>query len=109
MNARDRRDEIVQFVMMKKQTTIKEISKEFDVSIRTVKYDIMYLSQRHPIYTVQGHYGGVLWLGERVQYENLLTKTQQNTLLEIYEESSGRRKLILAQILRKFAVGSWGG
>lgn len=108
MNAKDRRDEIVQFVKLKQQTTIKEISDEFDVSIRTVKYDIVYLSQRHPIYTVPGHFGGVRWLGERIQHEKLLTELQEKTLLEIYQESCGRRKLILAQILRKFGADTLG-
>ncbi len=59
MGAMNRRMEIIDFLMIKRATTTKELAHEFGVSVRTIGYDIQHLTRSFPIYTKQGEHGGV--------------------------------------------------
>lgn len=57
-NATERRQLILEFLSDRRQTTINELATEFDVSPRTIRYDIDILTCSAPIETVTGRYGG---------------------------------------------------
>ena len=59
MNASERRMAILETLCERRHESIDNLAFEFEVSIRTIKYDIEALSLSYPIYTTQGNGGGV--------------------------------------------------
>ena len=58
-SALDRRQLILEALSDRRYETVQNLAEEFNVSIRTIKYDIEQLSCSAPIYTVQGNGGGI--------------------------------------------------
>ena len=58
-SANDRRQMILEALSDRRYETVANLASEFNVSIRTIKYDIEILGCSVPIYTVQGNGGGV--------------------------------------------------
>jgi len=104
MNAEERRKGIISFVSTRKHCTTSELAREFDVSTRTIKRDVIALSFLFPIYTKAGLAGGVYWNGGNNPRQGLLSLLQMQTLLEIYRESHGDRRRIIKGILYEFGA-----
>lgn len=58
MNHIERRAEILQLLHRRRSETVANLAERFNVSVRTIKYDIEELMLSHPIETVRGRYGG---------------------------------------------------
>ena len=102
MDAAHRRMEILHTLCYRKFATARELSEEFQVSIRTIQNDILELSLDYPIYTKQGGSGGIFMSEHYKSYINTLTQEELHILCEMYAESVGRRKEILCRIIRKY-------
>ena len=102
MNAAHRRTEIINQLIVKRHITAGELAREFDVSIRTIQYDIQALSPVYPIYTKQGENGGIFIRDDYQPYTNTLTADEINLLQEIYGQSNNLHKEILFGILKKY-------
>ncbi|MBQ8331866.1 MAG: HTH domain-containing protein [Clostridia bacterium] len=59
MDAVERRERIIRILMLRGQTSVKELAEQTEVSERTILRDVNFLSQSVPITTVSGRYGGV--------------------------------------------------
>lgn len=59
MTMSERRRAIVLALYRRKKETLGNFAFEFGVSKRTIKTDIMCLSVKEPVYTVQGRGGGI--------------------------------------------------
>lgn len=59
MDANERRMCIVEALSKRRRDTIDNLAFEFNVSRRTIRYDIEILSCSYPIYTTKGTGGGV--------------------------------------------------
>ena len=59
MNVNDRRERLIRILMLHGKRTVKELSEELGVSVRTIMRDIDILSTSKPLYTVSGRNGGV--------------------------------------------------
>jgi predicted DNA-binding transcriptional regulator YafY len=98
----ERRIRILNFLMVQKQTTIRELKEEFQVSKNTIVRDIEFISCIAPIYTKQGNGGGIYILPEYRSYKNYLTDDEENFLYSLISKISNEDKRILCGIITKF-------
>ena len=98
----ERRIRILNFLMLQKQTTIRELKEEFQVSKNTIVRDIEFISCIAPIYTKQGNGGGIYILPEYRSYKNYLTDDEENFLYSLISKISNKEKRILCGIITKF-------
>lgn len=102
MNTADRRMEIINILVVRRQTTARELAEEFGVTTRTIRNDIQALSLGFPIYTQQGGAGGI-FMGENYKpYINTLSSEELKTLRELCRQAEGVQKKILIQIIHKY-------
>lgn len=100
----ERRAEIIRVLESGKHETMSNFAFHFDVSTRTIGYDIDFLSAYHPIETVRGKGGCVkLMDGQRI-YKNVLSEEQQETLIEIIPLLNSRQAGVIKGLL--VALGS---
>ena len=59
MTADERRGVILDIICARRYETIDNLAFELDASRRTIQRDVLHLSLRFPIYTMQGKGGGV--------------------------------------------------
>ncbi|NLB69096.1 MAG: HTH domain-containing protein [Lentisphaerae bacterium] len=74
MSANERRAEIVKILEGRRSEQVKNLAFQLDVSVRTIKNDILVLTAEHPIETVRGN-GGCVRLNQNCHtYQNQLTQ-----------------------------------
>lgn len=77
----ERRQQVLEFVVAKRHTYLKDICNEFNISFSTARRDIQILSCSYPIYTIQGGDGGIFTVpGYRLGMKYLTD--EQSALLE---------------------------
>ncbi len=59
METTERRIELLKVLCRRRHDTIENLAFNFNVSTRTIRRDIEYLSRSYPLYTQAGRYGGV--------------------------------------------------
>ena len=64
MNHVERRQQILQVLYRQRSETVANLARMFNVSVRTIKYDIEELTLSHPLETVRGRYGGGIRLSD---------------------------------------------
>lgn len=99
----ERRTRIIDFLVMRKHSTYLELAVEFNVSVNTIGRDIDYLSAIAPIYTKQGNNGGVYIRPDYRSYAHYLTNREEDCLCRLMNKSNNEDKLILCEIITKFA------
>ena len=102
-NTIERRFQILMFLCRHKHETLDNLACEFNVSKRTIRYDIEVLSCFYPIYAVTGTYGGIYIADGFRLGMKYLTDKQYTVLKEISEELSGEKKVVVLEILKTFA------
>lgn len=55
----ERRVAILEFLCVRRTSSLSELANEFNVSERTIKTDLQVLTCSYPVYTTQGRGGGV--------------------------------------------------
>ena len=58
MNPYERREKLLEVLSQRRYDTCANLAREFDVSLRTIRYDIEILMCSYPIETFRGRYGG---------------------------------------------------
>lgn len=102
MKANERRMLILETLCARRQDTMQNLAFEFDVSIRTICYDIAQLSLSYPIYTLSGHSGGV-YISEDYYLGKRYLNNEQQTLLErLVSEVDEKDAKVLKGILERF-------
>ena len=102
LNVSERRTRILEYLLLNKQTTRKELSEMFGVCINTIVNDIEIISSIAPIYTKQGNGGGIYILPEYRSYKNYLTDSEENFLYDLIQKVDNDGKRILCGIITKF-------
>lgn len=102
MSTLDRRNEIVNILIVRRYITAKELAEELSVTVRTIQNDIQALSSGFPIYTKQGGGGGIFISQGYKPYSNTLTADELKVLIELYGMAEGLHKEVLYSILRKY-------
>lgn len=80
--ASERRTVILKLLCRRRHDTIENLAAETGVSARTVRRDIEILSLYEPIYTVQGRYGGGVYVTDTFSYYRMYMKDSELSVLK---------------------------
>ena len=99
----ERRQLVLEYLLDHRCTTLNTLCMEFDVSMSTMRRDILILSCSYPITTIQGGGGGIrIADGYRLGMKYMTSK--QTTLLEkLSEDLSGDDLVTMRSILKTFS------
>lgn len=100
----ERRQMILEVLCERRFERIDNLAAEFNVSRRTVRYDIEVLSYSYPIYTSKGTGGGIHIVDGFKLGMKYLTKEQADFLESILHNYSDKEKEILVEILNTFKM-----
>ena len=97
--------EMVYVLLEQKVVTAKQLSKQFNVSQRTIYRDIDTLSLAGiPIYTEKGKGGGIALLPEFVLNKSILSEKEQNEILSALKTLSSVESPETGQTLKKISA-----
>ena len=104
MTASERRDAILNTLLMRRHDTAENLAHEFGVSERTIRDDVLKLSCSYPIETRQGKYGGGIYMADWY-YQNMryLAPEQVDLLKRVAPTLQGEDLQILNSIITQFA------
>lgn len=102
-SALNRRQEILNILMIRRRDTIPNLAFEFNVSERTIKRDISILSHDHSIETKRGNGGGIRVAEGYYADRRYLNEEQENMLRKILPDLSSEDQIIMDEILKKFS------
>lgn len=103
MDAFTRRINILFILSRRRYETISTLAHECQVSFNTICHDISLLSMKFPIETRQGNGGGVYVVDDWYFGDKYLNPDQEQFLLSLLENHSGRELEILKSILSDFS------
>ena len=102
MNASERRMAILETLCERRHESIDNLAFEFEVSIRTIKYDIEALSLSYPIYTTQGNGGGVHVVDGFRMGRKYMSEEQVTLLEKLATKLTGADLKTMQEILKTF-------
>lgn len=103
MRATERRLAILEALCERRHENVENLANEFDVSIRTIKYDIEALILTYPVYTTQGNGGGVHVVDGYYIGRKYLKPSQEALLQKVKEFLVGEDCKTMEGILKTFA------
>ena len=104
MGAEERRAEIYELLLAKRQTTIDALSTQFGVNERTIRRDIEALALTRPIETVRGRYGGGVKIMDWYHPQRTrLCPEQMKLLRKLAPSLCGDDVAVLNSIIDQFA------
>ena len=83
MAADERRRKILEALSVRRYETCDNLAFEFGVSVRTIYNDLLHLSREYPIYTSQGHKGGIRMMDGYYVNRKSLTDKQTELLTRL--------------------------
>ena len=96
----ERRQLVLEYLLDQRHTTLDALCKEFEVSMSTMRRDILILSCSYPITTFQGGGGGIkIAEGYRLGMKYMTSK--QKALLEKLSESLSGEELVTMHSISK--------
>ena len=104
MSVNERRATIINMLCQRRHDTVANLAHEFNVSIRTIKYDIEMLTLSYPIYTIQGNGGGIYIQDGYYIGRKYLKPSQQDLLKKIAVTLQGDELETMQDILKTFAL-----
>ena len=104
MSVKERRQDIWMRLLERRKDTIQNLASEFNVSPRTIRYDIDALSLSYPIETVRGRYGGGVKLADWYHPSKKALSPEQMALLKkLAPTLEGDDLVIMNSIISQFA------
>ncbi len=104
MTANERRKEILEVLCLRRTEIINNLAFEFNVSRRTIRYDIETLSLDYPIYTSKGNGGGI-YVDENFRLNKPYLKDKQRELLErVLPTLTDEDAEVMKSILKTFGL-----
>ena len=104
MRATERRMAILEALCERRHDSVENLANEFNVSVRTIKYDIEALILSYPVYTTQGCGGGVHVVEGYYIGRKYLKPNQQELLEKLSATLSGEDAKTMREILKTFAL-----
>ena len=86
MGTAERRRAIMKHLCLCRHTTTSALAEEFSVSERTIRRDIEALSEREPIYTQPGRYGGGVYIIENYYLNYIYFSDDESEVLRLLLE-----------------------
>ena len=81
----DRLIGILSVLLQQEMTTAPELAERFHCSIRTVMNDVNFLTDKYPIYTVQGNGGGIRVMEGRELHRRNLKRGEEDALRKVLD------------------------
>lgn len=106
-SAAERRLLILRVLSNRRFESVKNLMIEFNVSKRTILYDIEVLSASSPLYTTRGNGGGIHVVDGWFFGKEHLTAEQEQCLLGIKKRVSQSEQEIIQSILLTFSKARW--
>ena len=78
---------------------MRRLAAELGVTDRTIRSDITVLTAEHPLQTIRGHGGCVALPDWYRPNKNILSKEQQNVLLQMIHLANNDQARVLCEIL----------
>ncbi len=106
MSASERRKKLLEALCLRRYDTFDNLAREFNVSKRTIRYDVAELMRSYPeIETVRGYGGGIKVSDGFYLYRSSkkLTPEQCRVLKKLSAQLEGKDRDTLVSILDKFA------
>lgn len=103
MSPNERRMEILQVLIERKEGTLENLAFEFGVSKRTIQYDIETLSLSHPIYCESGNGGGIRIEKDYQIGRKRFSSEQEEFLTSLLPRLSEEEKEKMNEILKMFS------
>ncbi len=104
MSANERRRAIIEVLCQRRYDTRENLASEFGVTKRTIENDVLALSLEYPIYTVQGHGGGI-YVEKNYKLDRKYLSDEQAELLEMLSASlPGKQAEVMQSILKTFKL-----
>ena len=104
MSVKERRQDIWMRLLERRKDTIQNLASEFNVSPRTIRYDIDALSLSYPIETVRGRYGGGVKVSDWYHpSRNTLPPKQMGLLKKLAPNLEGDDLTVMNSIISQFA------
>ena len=105
MSTAERREQIMEALLSRREDRVENLAGEFGVSERTIRRDLEELTLRYPIETVRGMYGGVRVSGWYRQGRSSLSPEETGALrrASVCEGLSTEDRRLLGGILNRFA------
>ena len=99
----ERRQQIIEYLNGNRSTTLEELTVLFQVSKRTIRYDLEILSCSYPLYTVQGKGGGIRVADGWYLSRSYLSDKQEALLRDLMSGLQPQDRETMNAILAKFA------
>lgn len=99
----ERRQLILEALCRRRFDTMKNLSDEFGVSVRTIYYDLEVLQCSYPIVTIRGGGGGVRVMDGFYLGMKYMTNEQTALLEKLSETLSGNELSTMQSILKTFS------
>ena len=103
MTSSERRKQILECLIERKNETLENLAFDFSVSIRTIQRDILELSLSYPIYTAQGNNGGVFIDPEYCLHKQFFKSYEQECLEQMLQFANPEQQKILNGLLKKYS------
>lgn len=104
MTPNERRRAILEALCSRRHDTRENLAFEFNVSKRTIEYDVLQLSLTYPIYTSQGNGGGI-HVVDGYQLDKCYLSDKQTALLEsLMQTLSDEDEKTMKSILKAFSL-----
>lgn len=105
MSASQRREELLNTLMLRRKDTASNLAAEFGVSERTIRNDILILSCSYPIEMKQGRYDGGIEVASWFHLDRKSLAPEQVDLLKRLAPSlEGEDLKVLNSIITQFAA-----
>jgi len=105
MTASDRRNAILNTLMLRRKDTASNLAVEFGVSERTIRNDITVLMCSYPIEMKQGRYGGGIEVAPWYRPDRRYLAPEQVELLKRLAPSLGLKdQQVIRSIITQFSV-----
>lgn len=104
MGTGERRMAIWKTLCCRRQDTAVHLAEEFNVSRRTIYYDVAFLSIIYPIESIRGRYCGGFKVSDwYTANPNAFTPAQMGLLLRLQKSLTGEDSIIMSSIIQRYS------
>jgi predicted DNA-binding transcriptional regulator YafY len=105
VKATERRQAILDALVLRREDTVENLAHEFGVSERTIQRDVAELSLSYPIESVAGRYGGGIKVAAWYRpYRRTLAPEQSKAIRKAAQFLEGEEKQALLSVLAQFSA-----
>lgn len=102
MTASERRAEIMRILTARRSETAPQLARELEVSVNTIRRDILILTVDYPLETQRGNGGCVKVADWYHPHRNILSREQQHVLSELIGICDAHQANVLRQMLAEY-------